>query len=98
LVVLADFGWSDLGTWGSLYENLPKDAANNAIVGDKIMLHNSSDNIIRLPKNKLALIEGLEGYIVVENQNTLLICKKENEQNIKSYVQGLKTKYKNEDI
>jgi mannose-1-phosphate guanylyltransferase len=46
----------------------------------------------------LALIEGLEGYIVVENEDTLLICKKENEQNIKSYVQGLKMKFKNENI
>ncbi|MDG2370215.1 MAG: mannose-1-phosphate guanylyltransferase [Flavobacteriales bacterium] len=98
LVVLADFGWSDLGTWGSLYENLPKDESKNAVVGEKITLYNSSNNIIRMPKNKLALIEGLEGYIVVENENTLLICKKENEQTIKSYVQDLKAKFKNEDI
>ena len=98
LVVLANFGWSDLGTWGSLYENLDKDKSNNALLGDKIMLYNSSNNIIKIPKNKLALIEGLEGYIVVENEDTLLICKKENEQNIKSYVQDLKMKFKNENI
>ena len=98
LVVQSDFGWSDLGTWGSLYETLDKDKNENAVVGEKVMLYNSSNNIIRIADDKLAVIEGLENYIVVENNNTLLICKKENEQSIKSYVQEVKTKYKNEDL
>ena len=98
LVVTSDFGWSDLGTWGSLYENLEKDSNDNAIVGEKVILYNASKNIVRVSENKLVVIEGLENYIVVENDKTLLICKKENEQNIKSYVQDVKAKFKNEDV
>ena len=98
LVVPSDFGWSDLGTWGSLYENLEKDSNDNAIVGEKVILYNASKNIVRVSENKLVVIEGLENYIVVENDKTLLICKKENEQNIKSYVQDVKAKFKNEDV
>ena len=98
LVVPSDFGWSDLGTWGSLYENLQKDSNGNAIVGEKVILYNASKNIVRVSENKLVVIEGLENYIVVENDKTLLICKKENEQNIKSYVQDVKAKFKNEDV
>ena len=98
LVVPSDFGWSDLGTWGSLYENLEKDSNGNAIVGEKVILYNASKNIVRVSENKLVVIEGLENYIVVENDKTLLICKKENEQNIKSYVQDVKAKFKNEDV
>lgn len=98
LVVLADFGWSDLGTWGSLYENLDKDHNNNALVGDKVEFFNAKNNMVSVPENKIVLIEGLDNYIVVENENTLLICKKENEQNIKSYVQDLKAKFKDDNI
>ena len=63
-----------------------------------VILYNASKNIVRVSENKLVVIEGLENYIVVENDKTLLICKKENEQNIKSYVQDVKAKFKNEDV
>ena len=82
----ADFGWSDLGTWGSLYAHLELDEHQNAIQGNKVMLYNSSDNIVNVPKDKLVVLQGLSGYIVVESEGTLLVCKKEDEQQIKQFV------------
>ena len=86
----ANFGWNDLGTWGSLYTLLDHDKNRNAVQGDNIMLYDSGDNIIKLPNNKTAVIQGLDGYIVVESQGVLLICKKEDEQKIKKFVADLK--------
>lgn len=90
-VVLSDFGWSDLGTWGSLYTHIHHDENKNAVVGNKVKLYDSSKNMIKVPKDKLVVIQGLEGYIVVESNNTLLICKKEDEQQIKDFVADLKS-------
>ena len=86
----ADFGWSDLGTWGSLYTHLELDEHQNAIQGNKVMLYNSSDNIVNVPKDKLVVLQGLSGYIVVESEGTLLVCKKEDEQQIKQFVADIK--------
>ncbi|MGC6428998.1 MAG: mannose-1-phosphate guanylyltransferase [Flavobacteriales bacterium] len=86
----ANFGWSDLGTWSSLHTHLPLDKNQNGVLGNDIHLYQSKDNIITLPKNKTAIIEGLSGYIIVENDNTLLICRKNSEQEIKSFVSNLK--------
>ena len=91
-VVLSDFGWSDLGTWGALYGHIDKDENNNAIIGNKANLYDSKDCIVRLPKDKLAVIQGLEDYIVVEEKGVLLICKKAEEQRIKEFVTDLKQK------
>lgn len=88
-VLCADFGWSDLGTWGSLYENHKKDKASNAISGNKIFLYDTKDCIINMPDNKIAVIQGLKDFIVVESENTLLICKKEDEQQIRQFVADL---------
>jgi mannose-1-phosphate guanylyltransferase len=85
-VLTADFGWSDLGTWGSLYENHPKDQHQNAIGGKKIFLYDTDGCIINLPAEKIAVIQGLSDYIVVESQDTLLICKKDDEQQIRQFV------------
>jgi len=85
-VLCADFGWSDLGTWGSLYESHKKDESENAVSGDKIFLYDSQGCIVNMPKNKTAVIQGLNGFIVVESENTLLICKKEDEQQIRQFV------------
>ncbi len=98
LVVLADLGWSDLGTWGSLYEQIEKDANNNAVIGDKIISYHSSNNIIMAPKDKLIVTHGLNDFIVVENENMLLICKKEDEQNIKTIVKDIGEKYGNKHV
>jgi mannose-1-phosphate guanylyltransferase len=86
----ADFGWSDLGTWSSLYDNLKLDKNKNAVQGDKVMLYDSLENIIKVPNDKLVVIQGLDGFIVVENDGVLLICKKDNEQKIKNFVSDLK--------
>ncbi|MEI8201977.1 MAG: mannose-1-phosphate guanylyltransferase [Bacteroidota bacterium] len=85
-VKAADFGWSDLGTWRSLYEIREKNIDGNALVGRNIMLYNTKNCIINMPKEKLVVIEGLEDYIVVENDNILLICKKTDEQLIRQFV------------
>lgn len=85
-VMIADFGWSDLGTWGSLYEQIKPKKKPNAIVGDNVLSYDSSDNIIHMPKDKLVVIQGLKGFIVAESENVLLICKLEDEQKIKNLV------------
>ncbi len=92
LVILADLGWSDLGTWGSLYEHIPHDEKGNAKIGDRVLTYDCKDNIIVMPKDKPAVIEGLMDYIVVENESVLLICKRNSEQKIKQFVNDIKTK------
>ncbi len=86
----ANFGWSDLGTWGSLYNHLPYDNKKNAVQGDNVMLYDSYNNIINMPNKKIVVIQGLDNYIVVEHEGILLICKKEQEQRIKDFVANLK--------
>lgn len=85
-VLCSEFGWSDLGTWGSLYDISPKDADANVTLKCESLTYDSKDNMIVLPKGKLAVVQGLEGYIVVESDNVLLICKKEEEQRIRQFV------------
>ena len=85
-VISADFGWSDLGTWGSLHELSEKDDNNNAVLKCKALFYNSKDNLISLSADKLAILSDMDGYIVTESDNVLLICKKEKEQNIRQYV------------
>lgn len=89
-VIPSSFGWSDLGTWGSAYENLEKDYNDNAVAGDNIILFDSSKNIIHANGNKLILLQGLDDFIVVDTEDALLICKKEKEQNIKEYLTEIK--------
>ena len=89
-VVLANFGWSDLGTWGSLYTHLDKDVEGNAVIGDDVHLFDSENCIINLPKNKLAVIQGLKDHIIVESDDVLMIVKKEDEQKIKGYLKEVK--------
>ncbi|MNK05405.1 Alginate biosynthesis protein AlgA [compost metagenome] len=85
-VVLANFDWSDLGTWGSLYSHLEKDYNGNAVIGDHVHMINSENCIVNLPNNKLALIQGLENYIIVESDNMLMILNQQDEQNLKKYM------------
>lgn len=85
-VSLGDFGWSDLGTWGSLYDLSPKDENGNVILKGESLIYNSKNNILALPKGKLAVVEGLDGYLIAESENVLLICKKDEEHVIRKYV------------
>ena len=80
----ADFGWSDLGTWGSLHTHIEHDACGNATVGN-VQLFDSSNCIVHAPQNRRVVVQGLDGYIVAEKDNTLLICKLDQEQRIKDF-------------
>lgn len=85
-VIPSSFGWSDLGTWASAYDNLEKDYLGNAIAGDKIMVIDSTQCIVSAPHEKLLVLQGLNDFIVIDTNDVLLICKKEKEQEIKEYV------------
>lgn len=85
-VLTADFGWSDLGTWGSLYENKQKDSLGNVINGENVLTYETSNCIINITEEKVAVLHGLNGYIVAESDDTLMICRKEDEQQIKQFV------------
>ena len=83
-------GWSDLGTWGSLYEKMNHDSNGNGVVGKNVMIYNTKNCVVNMPKNKLVVIEGLQDYIVVESNDSLLICRKSNEQFIRQVVTDIK--------
>ena len=89
-VVPSEFGWSDLGTWGALSNHVKLDDNGNAIQGNNTVLYHSSDNIVKFPNDKLVILYGLNGFIVVENEGELLICKRDDEQEIKNIVSQLK--------
>jgi len=83
-------GWTDLGTWGSLYDHIRKNEHANAVVGKNVMLYDTKNCIVNVPKDKLVVIEGLDGYIVAESDGILLICKKQDEQQIRNIVNDVK--------
>lgn len=90
-VIPADLGWSDLGTWTSVFQNAQKDENKNAVSSRHVLTYNSKGNIIRMrSRNKAAVIDGLKNYIIVDTDKALLICPRENDQLIKEYVQDLK--------
>lgn len=89
-VLLSDFGWSDLGTWKSLYENMPKNGEGNVTEGN-VLLFDTKNCIIKTPKDKLVVIEGLEEFIVAEYDNVLMICRKDQEQKVKDFVAEVKS-------
>ena len=80
----ADFGWSDLGTWGSLHTHLAHDEEGNATVGN-VRMYDSKNCIVHVPENRRVVVQGLDGYIVAEKDNTLLICRLDEEQRIKDF-------------
>jgi mannose-1-phosphate guanylyltransferase len=85
-VMCTDFGWSDLGTWGSLYEHIAHDETGNAIVSGEVFSYDNNRNIINISSGKLAVIQGLSDYIIVDSNDALLIVRKEDEQRIKDYL------------
>ena len=91
-VICADFGWSDIGTWGSLFENLPKNKNNNVIKGENVVTYNTENSIVYAPDNKLVVINGLSDFIIVDTTDSLLICKKSDEQQIRQIVNDIKIK------
>ncbi|MCO6497441.1 MAG: NTP transferase domain-containing protein [Chitinophagaceae bacterium] len=89
-VIPASFGWSDLGTWGSAYENLEKDYNENAVAGNNVILFDSTKNIVHAKGDKLILLQGLEDFIVVDTPDALLVCRKDKEQSVKEYLAEVK--------
>jgi mannose-1-phosphate guanylyltransferase len=89
-VIPATFGWSDLGTWNSAWENMPKDERSNVVSGKKVIIVDAANSMVHVPDNKLVVLQGLDGFIVVDTKDVLLICKKENEQEIKDYLAEVK--------
>jgi len=89
-VIPSSFGWSDLGTWKSLYDNLEKNGGNNVKRGKHILAYNTNNSLIYTSQNKAVIVDGLENYIVVETENALLICPMEKDQAIKAFVSDLK--------
>lgn len=92
-MLVADFGWSDLGTWGSLYDLAKKDDQQNATLKCQSIFIESANNLITLPEGKLAVVQGLEDYIIVESDNVLLVCRKSEEQRIKQFVADVNMKF-----
>jgi len=89
-VVPAHFGWSDLGTWETAYEHSEKDYLGNAVYGDQVMVIDASECMIKAPKDKLVVVQGLEQFIVIDTKDVLLICERNREQQIKDYVAEVK--------
>tara|TARA_R110001592_G_scaffold307299_2_gene580626 strand:+ start:131872 stop:132918 length:1047 start_codon:yes stop_codon:yes gene_type:complete len=88
-VILSDFAWSDLGTWGSLYTHIPHDKQSNAVIGDMVHHNDCSESIIKqMNPNKATIIKGLTNFIVVDTQDSLLICPKAEEQEIKTMLKN----------
>jgi mannose-1-phosphate guanylyltransferase len=89
-VIPSSFGWSDLGTWNSAYENLEKDYLANAVAGDNVVIIDATKCVVKAPNDKLLVLQGLDDFIVVDTKDVLLVCKRDKEQDIKEYVAELK--------
>jgi len=91
-IISTDIGWSDLGTWGSMYEHSMRDDQGNALKGNRVLLYNTHNSLVNVPDNKLVVLQGLDDFIVVESDNMLLICKKQDEQQLRQIVNDIKIK------
>lgn len=89
-VYCTEFGWSDLGTWDSVYEKSKKDENGNVLLGKNIITYESTNSIIKVPDNKLVIIQGMDDYIIAESDNILMICKKNNENKIRQFLHDVK--------
>lgn len=93
-VLPSEFGWSDLGTWASIYDLADKDYVGNAVIpSEKVIMYDSSNCMVNVPAEKLVILQGLHDYIVVESNNTLLICPRDQEQNVKKVVADVKQQF-----
>lgn len=92
-VLPSDFGWSDLGTWTSVNEKLPLDEQQNAFIGKKVLLYNSTNCLVVNQGKKLIVADGLDGYVIAEGEKAILIYPKNKEQEIKSVVNDVRVKW-----
>jgi len=89
-IIPSSFGWSDLGTWNSAWDNMERDYLANAVAGKNVMIMDATKCMVHAPDNKLVVLQGLDDFIVVDTKDALLICKKEKEQEIKEFVAEVK--------
>ena len=90
LVIPGAFGWSDLGTWTSVYAKMQKDEEKNVALGKNVMLYNTKNTMVNVPKDKLVVLNGLDDFIVVESDDILLITPKSEEQKVKEILADIK--------
>lgn len=96
-VMQCDFGWADLGTWHAIYESMSKVEGDNVVVDSKVELEDCRNNVIKLPKGKIGVFNGLEGYIVADSDDVLLVCKKNDDSSlIRKYASEIGLKYGDE--
>ncbi len=96
-VLPTDFGWSDLGNWGSIYSAAEKDYVGNVVIpSEKVMMYDSSNCMVNVPKNKLVILQGLHDFIVVESNDTILICPRDKESNLRQIVGDVKSRFGSE--
>jgi mannose-1-phosphate guanylyltransferase len=89
-IIPASFGWSDLGTWNSAWDNMERDYLGNAVAGKNVMIMDATRCMVHAHDNKLIVLQGLDDFIIVDTKDALLICKKEKEQEIKEFVAEVK--------
>ncbi|QQL51315.1 mannose-1-phosphate guanylyltransferase [Mucilaginibacter ginkgonis] len=98
-VLPSEFGWSDLGTWTSVYQLAEKDYVGNAVIpSEKVIMYDSSNCMVNVPGEKLVVLQGMHDFIVVEANNTLMICPRDQEQSVKQIVADVKQKFGNKYI
>jgi len=89
-VYCSEFGWSDVGTWDSLYENSQKNESGDVILGKNVLTYDTKNCLVNVPNNKLVVLQGLENYLIAESDNILLICQRNDEQKIRQFVNDIK--------
>ena len=90
MCMCTDIGWSDLGTWSSLHEHSQRDKRGNTMVSGEVFSYDSKGNIFNVSPHKVVVVQGLRDFIVVDSPDVLLIVRKEEEQNIKNYLEDVK--------
>jgi len=91
-VLTAEFGWADLGSWSSLYEKRERDKSGNSVSGDNVLVFDANNCIVDISDGKVAVVQGLDGYIVAESNDVLMICRREDEDQIKKFVTAVRMK------
>ena len=95
-VMLCSFGWADIGTWSAVYESLPKDEQNNVILARKALLSQCTDCIVKVPSDRILVMQGLQDYMVVEDGAVLVICKKDDQRTIRKFVNDVQMNWGDE--
>jgi mannose-1-phosphate guanylyltransferase len=93
-VMISDFRWSDVETWASLYETRNKNNDGNSISGDNVLTYDVKDSIILTPNNKRVILQGLENYIIVDTNETLMVCNRNAEHRIFKFSSDMEMKHK----